>query len=62
MRRMVKFNKWSVRDAYRAPIAYLVLWPLIAHNYAMREAGEYRDKWYMPDALAYRWGYAVAFV
>jgi hypothetical protein len=56
---MTKFGKWSLRDLYRLPVVYLIFWPLVARNYALRAEGKLPDEWYWADTICLHWGYAV---
>ena len=53
-----KFNKWSIRDAYRLPMA-LILWPMVSYNYWQRKHRLKPDEWYWADAMMWHYGYAV---
>lgn len=53
-----RFGKFSLPDIYRMPIA-VILWPLVALNYAKRKRGDAPDKWYLADAIMFHFGYYV---
>lgn len=53
-----RFGKSSLLDIYRFPIA-IILWPMVALNYAKRKRGEAPDEWYWADAIMFHFGYYV---
>lgn len=53
-----RFGKFSPLDIYRFPIA-IILWPLVALNYAKRKRGEAPDEWYWADSIMFHFGYYV---
>jgi len=51
-------GKVSISKLLCLPLA-LILWPMVARNYALRTKGRLPDEWYWADKLMLKMGWVV---
>jgi len=52
------FPQWTAKQVVTLPVA-LVLWPIVANDYRLREIGLRPDRWHWADKALVKCGYAV---